>query len=99
MLQIDGPYMMLLQLERARRGDPPASSAMLYVSLEAEASISSSLLLHCAAGQHQNEGYVLGFRVFAVSYHLILRSEIAPLADHFCILYLTGCKQGHSCSS
>ena len=63
MLQIDGPCMMLLQLERARRGDPPASSAMLYASLEAEVSISSSMLLHYAAVQHQNEGDVLGFRV------------------------------------
>jgi hypothetical protein len=50
MLQIDAPYMRLLQLERARRGDPPASSAMLYVSPEAEVSISSSLLLYQQLG-------------------------------------------------
>ena len=67
MLQIDGPYMMLLQLERARRGDSPATNAMLYASVEAEVSISGSLLPHDAAGQHQNEGRFLEVSVLGAS--------------------------------
>jgi hypothetical protein len=62
MLQMDGPYMMLLQLERARRGAPPASSSMLFVSLEAEVTVSSSLLPHYAAGQHQNDDIIQGYQ-------------------------------------